>query len=74
MFDIRFSDRMGERIMPGGRDWDPSMPDAEVTLNYNDKLDLDFEQQIRAMKGDSIATYSNQEYRLLFESRQLKQC
>lgn len=37
MFDIRFSNRMGERIMSGGRDWDPLMPDVEVTLNYDDK-------------------------------------
>ena len=60
MFDIRFSDKMGERVMPGGRDWGPLMPDAEVTLNYDDKLVLEFGQRIRAMKGDSIATYSNQ--------------
>ena len=46
MFEIKFSNRMGERMMPGGRDWDPSMPDAEVTINYDDKLDLIFEQQI----------------------------
>ena len=35
------------------------MPGAEVTLNYGDKLDLIFEMQIRAMKGDSIATAIN---------------
>ena len=29
---------------------------AEVTLHYNDKLKLNFGHQIRAMKGDSIAT------------------
>ena len=32
------------------------MPDAEVTLNYDNKLDLIFQMQIRAMKGDPIAT------------------
>ena len=35
MFDIRFLNRMGERVMPGGRDWDPLMPDAKVALNYD---------------------------------------
>ena len=37
MFDIRFSNRMGERIMSGGRDWDQLMPNVEVTLNCDDK-------------------------------------
>ena len=26
--------------MPGGKDGNPSMPDAEVTLNYDNKLNL----------------------------------
>ena len=56
MFEIKFSDRMGERITSGCRDWNLNMPDAEVALNYDDELDLIFEMQIRAMKGDSIAT------------------
>ena len=62
MFGIRFSDRMGERVMPGGRDWNPLMPDAKVTLNYDDKLELVFEQQIQAMKGDLIATAINTDF------------
>ena len=33
MFHIRFSERMGERVMPGGRNWDPLILDAKVTLN-----------------------------------------
>ena len=45
--------------MPGVRDWNPDMPDAVVTLNCDDDLDLSFETQIRAMKGDSIATAIN---------------
>ena len=40
IFGIRFSDRMGERRMPGGSDGNQSMPDAEVALNYDNKLDL----------------------------------
>ena len=44
--EIKFSNRMGERIMPGGRDWNPDMPDASVTLNYDDDLDLTFEMRI----------------------------
>ena len=32
---------------------------TEVTLNYDNKLDLIFEMQIRAMKGDLIATAIN---------------
>ena len=32
-FSVEFSDRMEERVMPGGGDWDPNMSDAEVTLN-----------------------------------------
>ena len=59
MFEMKFSDRMGERITPGGRDWNPNMPDTEVTLNYDNDLDLIFEMQIRAMKGDPIATAIN---------------
>ena len=50
---------MGERIMPGGRDWDPDMPDAAVTLNYDDDVDLTLETRIRATRGDSIATAIN---------------
>ena len=59
MFEMKFSDRMGERITPGGRDWNPNMLDTEVTLNYDDELDLTFEMQIQAMKGESIATAIN---------------
>ena len=50
-----------ERIVPGGRDWNSDMPDAVVTLNYDNYLDLSFETQIRAMKGSSIATAINTE-------------
>ena len=40
-FEIRFSDRMGEMIMPGDRrDWNLHMPDAAMTLNYNEDLNL----------------------------------
>ena len=35
------------------------MPDAAVTLNYNNNLDLTFEPLIRAMEGDSIAPATN---------------
>ena len=45
--------------MPGGRDWDLDTSDAAVTLNYDNDLDLTFESQIQAMKGDSIATAIN---------------
>ena len=58
-FEIKFSDRMGDRIIPGSRDWDPDMPDAAVTLNYDNDLDLTFETRIRAMRGDLIATTIN---------------
>ena len=34
-FEVKLSDRMGERVMPGGRDWKPKMSDAEVTLDCN---------------------------------------
>ena len=37
---------MGKRVEAWGRDWDPLMPDAEVTLHYDDKLELDFDQKI----------------------------
>ena len=33
-FEIKLTDRMGERPMSGGRDWNPLMPDAKTTLNY----------------------------------------
>ena len=62
MFDSRFSNRMGERVIPGGRNWDPLMPNVEVTRNYDDKLELDFEHQIRAMKWDSIPTAINTDF------------
>ena len=45
--------------MPGGRDWDPNMSDAEATLDRDDKLELEFDTPICAMKGDSIATAIN---------------
>ena len=45
--------------MPRGRDWNPDMPDAAVTLNSDNSLNLTFETQIRAMKGDSIDTAIN---------------
>ena len=48
--------------MPGGRNWDSLMPDAEVTRNYDNKLELDFEHQIRAIKEDSIPTAINTDF------------
>ena len=59
---MKFSDRMGKRIMREGRDWDPSMPDTEVALNYEDNLDLVFAQQNRAMKEDSITAAINTDF------------
>ena len=40
--------------MSRGRDWNPSMPDAETMLTYDDEPDLSFSMPIRTMKGDSI--------------------
>ena len=37
------------------------MPDVEVTLNYDNELDLILKIQIRATKGDSITTAINTE-------------
>ena len=56
MFDIRFSNRMGERVVAWGRDWDSLIPGAEVTLHHDGQAEAEFEYQIRAVKGDSIAT------------------
>ena len=53
-------------VVAGDRDWDPLMPDAEVVLNYNDKLELDFEHQIRAMKR-RLNSHSNH-HRFLVKS------
>ena len=58
-FLMEFSNRMGERVMPGGRDWNPKMSDAEATLDCDDKLELEFDIPIRAMKDGSIATAIN---------------
>ena len=58
-FSVEFSDRMEERVMPGGRDWDPNMSDAEATLDCDDKLELEYGTRIRAMIGDSIAKAIN---------------
>ena len=58
-FSVEFSDRMEERVMPGGRDWDPKMSDAEATLDCDDKLELEFDTLICVMTGDSIATAIN---------------
>ena len=59
---MEFSDRMEERVMPGGRDWDPHMSDAEATLDCDDKLEIEYDTPaVRAMKGDSIATAINTE-------------
>ena len=54
-----FSDRMVKEVLPWDRAWDPLMPGAKVTLYYDDKLKLDFERKIQAMKGDSLATTIN---------------
>ena len=59
IFETKLTDRMWKRPMSGGRDWNPSMPDAETMLTYDDVLDLTFSISIRAMKGDSIATAIN---------------
>ena len=59
MFEIKFSNRMGENIRSGGRDWDTKMPDARTTLVHDDDLVFTFDIQIQAMKGDSIATAIN---------------
>ena len=37
------------------------MSDAEATLDCDDKLELEFDTPIRAIKGDSIATAINTE-------------
>ena len=42
-FLMDFSNRMGERVTPGGRDWSPDMSDAEATLDCDDKLELEFD-------------------------------
>ena len=59
MFGIKLTDRMGDKTVSKGRDWDPSMLDAEIKLTCDDELDLSFSISIRAMKGDSIATAIN---------------
>ena len=37
------------------------MSDAETTLDCDDKLELEYDTRIRAMKGDSVATEINTE-------------
>ena len=59
MFEIKLQNRMGERMKSGGRDWNTDMPDARTILVYDDDLVLTFDTQVRAMKGDSIATAIN---------------
>ena len=62
MFEIEFSDRMGEKLKSGGRDWNPCMPDTKTNLAYDDKLVLTLDMQVQAMKGDSIATALNTDF------------
>ena len=59
MCGIKLTDRMGDKPMSRGRDWNSSMPDAETMLTYDNELDLTFSMPIRVMKGDSIATAIN---------------
>ena len=61
IFSVEFSDRMEERVIPGGRDWDPHMSDAEATLDCDDKLEIEYDTPVRLMKGGSIATAINTE-------------
>ena len=58
-FERKWSDRMRERIMPGGRNWNLKRSEAETTLDCDNELELEFDIPIRAMKGDSIATAIN---------------
>ena len=46
MFEIEFSDRIGEKLESGGRDWNPCMPDAKTKLTYDDELVLTLDMQV----------------------------
>ena len=59
MFGIKLTDRMGDKPLSKGRDWNPNMPDAEIKLTCDDDLDLSFSMPVRTMKGDSVATAIN---------------
>ena len=59
MFGIKLTDRMGDKPVSKGRDWNPNMPDAEIALTCDEDLDLSFSMSVRTMKGDSVATAIN---------------
>jgi len=61
-FKIKLKDRIGKEVVGWGRDWNPSMPDADVTLHYLDELELKFLVKIGPMKGNSVATAINTDF------------
>jgi len=61
-FKIKLKDRIGEEVVGWGRDWNPSMPDADVTLHYKDDLELEFLVKIGPMQGNSVATAINTDF------------
>ena len=42
--------------MPWGRDCDPFLPDARVAIYHENELELNFERNIQATEGGSVAT------------------